>query len=218
MKLLYLRAHTWESAPARSRLRSLSASFAGEIGGFTLIELMVSIALLAILLGIAVPSLRQFIVRNSFESTVLELRGAVSRTRAEAIARGSVVSFAPPTAGNWTTGYEVFVDPLQRGAFTAGDTVGGGSGTDVRSAERLQVGTIPTGASLSWPTTASTAAPSAPYFMFDSRGRPIAPTGFGGNASLPVCVPSAIMATNNCREIVVDPVGRVRVNPYTKTI
>ena len=38
------------------------------------------------------------------------------------------------------------------------------------------------------------------------------------SASLPVCIPTAIIATNNCREIVVDVVGRVRVNPYTKAI
>lgn len=193
------------------------AHTAFKFGGFTLVEVMVGLAVLGILASIAVPSLRQFLVRASFDSTVLDLRGAVGRARAEAIARGTVVSFAPPTAGDWTTGYEVFVDPLQRGVFTATDQVGV-SGTDVRKSERLQVGTVSQSSSLSWPTTSSTAFPSASYFMFNQQGQPVSPTGVIDNTRLPVCIPSAIQATNNCREIVVDRVGRVRVNPYTKAI
>ena len=199
------------------KLRRVSAFFTFKSRGFTLVELMVGLAVLGILVSIAVPSLRQFIVRSSFENTVLDLRGAVGRARAEAIARSTVVSFAPPTAGDWTTGYEVFVDPLQKGVFTVGDKVGT-TGTDIRTAERLQVGTVSQSSSLSWPVTSSDGNNSALFFAFDARGRPVTVTGASGNASLPVCIPSAIQTTNNCREIVVDRVGRVRVNPYTKAI
>lgn len=189
-----------------------------KLGGFTLVEVMVGLAVLGILVSIAVPLLRQFIVRSSFDGTVLDLRGAVGRARSEAIARGTVVSFAPPTAGDWTTGYEVFVDPLQKGVFTAADQVGI-SGTDIRKAERLQVGTVSQSSSLSWPIKSSDGtSDSALFFAFDAQGRPVTTTGAKGNASLPVCIPSAIQATNNCREIVVDIIGRVRVNPYTKAI
>ena len=196
--------------------RRVNALFTVKSGGFTLIEVMVGLAVLGILASIAVPSLRQFIVRSSFENTVLDLRGAVGRARAEAIARGTVVSFAPPTAGDWTTGYEVFVDPLQRGVYTAADRIG--TGTDMRETERLQVGTAPTNSSLSWPVQSSDGNSSALFFAFDARGRPVTATGASGNASLPVCIPSAIQAINNCREIVVNIIGRVRVNPYTKAI
>ena len=186
------------------------------VRGFTIIELMVTIAILAILAAIAAPSLRQFLVRNSFESAALDLRGAVARTRAEAIARGVVVTFAPPAAGDWSSGYEVFVDPLQKGTFVAGDTVG--AGTDIRRAEKLLVGTTPSNLSLSWPAKSSDGASSAPSFLFDSQGRPVTSTGAIANASLPLCVPSNVLSSNNCREIVVDVVGRVRVNVFTKSI
>ena len=195
---------------SKSMLRSRSS-------GFTLIEALIAITILVILAGIAVPSLRQFLVRNAFESSVLDMRGAVSRARAEAIARGTVVTIGPSTVGDWSSGYEVFVDPLQKGVFSAADTLG--AGTDVRRAERLQVATMPQNLSLSWPAKSSDGSSnSAPSFLFDAQGRPVTTTGAKGNASLPVCIPTNMMAVNNCREIVVDVIGRVRVNPYTKAI
>ncbi len=184
--------------------------------GFTIIELMVTIAILAILAAVITPTMRQFLVRNSFDATVLDLRGAITRARAEAIARGTVVTIAPSTVGNWTSGYEVFVDPLQKGQFVSGDTVG--AGTDVRTSERLIVGTTPSGVSLVWPTSSSSGAAAAANFLFDAQGRPVTVTGARGNAALPLCVPSAFISTNNCREIVVDVVGRIRVNAYSKSV
>jgi type IV fimbrial biogenesis protein FimT len=203
-------------------LNQRKSGFAMQVGhnqstGFTLIELMVTIAIAAILLAIAVPSLRQFLVRGAFDGTILEIRGAVGRARSEAIARGNPVTFGPSTVGVWNSGYEVFVDPLQRGIFTAADVVG--ATDDVRKAERLFVGTVPQNSTFSWPaTTSDGTSASAQYFMFDSRGRPITSTGASGNASLPLCVPTSAIATNNCREIVVDVIGRVTVNPFTKAI
>jgi len=188
-----------------------------KLPGFTLIETLIAVALLAIITVWAMPHLRQFLVRNSFEGAVLDLRGAISRARAEAIARGTVVTFGPQTAGDWTSGFQTFVDPLQKGTFVAADSIG--TGTDQRKAEKLQVATTPSGLSLTWPAKSSSGtADSAPYFSFSADGRPVLTSGLSGNASLPVCVPSEFLATNNCREIVVDVIGRIRVNPYTKAI
>ncbi|MBI1904762.1 MAG: GspH/FimT family pseudopilin [Rhodocyclales bacterium] len=73
--------------------------------GFTLIELMITVAILAILLGVGVPSFVDYI-RNSRTSTqVNELATALNTARSEAIARGvpvsvSACSVAPDVSPN----------------------------------------------------------------------------------------------------------------------
>ena len=53
--------------------------------GVTLIELMVTLSILAILLGLAIPSFQSFIVSNRLTAQTNELLGAYQVARAEAI-------------------------------------------------------------------------------------------------------------------------------------
>jgi prepilin-type N-terminal cleavage/methylation domain-containing protein len=86
--------------------------------GVTMIELMVVITILAILLGLAVPYMRDFFIANRLESASNELIAALSVARNEAMRRGVPVGIqrgtpdagAQPGDGVWEKGWFVFVD------------------------------------------------------------------------------------------------------------
>lgn len=84
-------------------------------GGFTLLELLVSIAVAAVLLGIAVPSYLSIVQRNTIAANVNDLVGALNYARSEAVARGRSVYLCPSldqerctTQKNWNQGWIVF--------------------------------------------------------------------------------------------------------------
>jgi type IV fimbrial biogenesis protein FimT len=93
------------SLPARSR-------------GFTLIELMVTIAVAAILIAIAVPSFKTLTVSNALTTTANDMVGALNLARMEAIKLNATTQFC----GNTTT---------SNGSDTLGTACGTSSGAVV---------------------------------------------------------------------------------------
>ena len=71
--------------------------------GFTLVELMVTIAVVAVLLAIALPSFRKVIQRNRVASASNDLLASISYARTTAINRGQLVSMCPSTDGTGCT-------------------------------------------------------------------------------------------------------------------
>ena len=89
--------------------------------GFTLVELMVTTSIAAVMLAIAAPSLRDFVQRSQLSSAANDLSLALMYARSEAIKRGwpvtvcksanpSASSPACSSAANWQTGWVVFVN------------------------------------------------------------------------------------------------------------
>jgi type IV fimbrial biogenesis protein FimT len=74
--------------------------------GFSLLELMITITVMAILLAIAVPSFRDVIHRNQVSSASNALLASMNYARSEAITRGQLVSMCPgdKTSGCSSTG------------------------------------------------------------------------------------------------------------------
>jgi type IV fimbrial biogenesis protein FimT len=68
----------------RSPLRALAR-------GFTLIELMVTISVLAIIVAIGLPNLQSFVVSNRLNSHVNQFVGLMNYARSEAIVRNAIV-------------------------------------------------------------------------------------------------------------------------------
>jgi len=77
------------------------------VRGFTLIELMVTVTVLAILLAVAAPSFTSFIAGQKVKSASNDLTTALILARSEAIKRNADIVIAPVNANSWVGGWSV---------------------------------------------------------------------------------------------------------------
>lgn len=112
-----------------SGVRALSLRRPGaqlKAAGFSLVEMLTTMSILAILLVVASPGLASLTSANSLSSAQSELAAAVMLARGEAMKRGSQIGFAAlaPVAGTeFTGGWTIFVDSNGNGRFDAGEVV-----------------------------------------------------------------------------------------------
>jgi len=87
--------------------------------GFTLIELMVVLVILAILIGTGIPNFRTWIQNNRIDSATRNLAGAFQLARSEAVSRQTVVTVS--NGGNWGDGLSIYTDtnPAGNTAYNA---------------------------------------------------------------------------------------------------
>ena len=92
--------------------------------GFTIIELMVALAVAMIVLGMGVPSFRSLIQTNATATEVNNLATALHLARSEAVGRGVEVTLSPLGGGNWANGWVVGIDSDEDDVFPeAGEPV-----------------------------------------------------------------------------------------------
>ena len=96
--------------------------------GFTLIELMVTIAVVSIVLLTGIPSLNEMTDRNRLVSQINTIAGSLALARSEAIKSGTVVTICASSnttscnVTTWQSGWIVFTDLDKDAAIDAGDT------------------------------------------------------------------------------------------------
>lgn len=96
--------------------------------GVSLIELMVALVIMAILLGVGVPSFRSFLAGNRLSSSSNEMVSALALARSEAVRRGTRITVCKSangtgctTAGGWEQGWIVFTDQTRASAAATVD-------------------------------------------------------------------------------------------------
>ena len=76
--------------------------------GFTLVELMVTLAVFAIIVSLAIPSMQQIVASQRVRAVALDIASDLVIARNEAVKRGDNVQLAP-VAGGWTGGWTLKV-------------------------------------------------------------------------------------------------------------
>ncbi|MDP9965968.1 type IV fimbrial biogenesis protein FimT [Variovorax paradoxus] len=165
--------------------------------GFTLIELMVTVAIAAVLLVVAVPSFVNFQRNSELTSVANSFVAGVNAARGEAMKRGMNAMLVPATGTNWSSGWTVFVDQDRSGGLNTGDfTV-------------MQQPALPAYFSA---TGQGTANETPAYILFDAAG--YAKTKTAGFGALTMTIArndlSGTELTNQTRRIVIAKSGRAR--------
>lgn len=135
--------------------------------GFTLVELLFILAILAIALSIAAPSLSELLHNQRASTATQELRNALDFARESAAHSGQPISIAA-TSGDWTSGWEVFADP-------------GNSGTRPPQQPPLAAHSSLSGINVHTDST------SRRYLHFTPRGNAIQPNGAFHSGTLTLC-------------------------------
>jgi type IV fimbrial biogenesis protein FimT len=180
--------------------------------GFTLTELMVTLAIVGIIATVGGPSLKAFIQGSQLVSSSNELISALHVARSEAIKLNSRVTIcessngtACATTGDWSNGWIVFVDA--DGLLDGTGAPCTATGTDCllrihdsfNDSELTIKGVDNNGAVIS-------------SFTFTSRGLPKASNGSAQAGVFSVCSPSG------SRAVVLGLSGRVRVSDNAAVI
>lgn len=182
--------------------------------GFTLIEVMVTVAIVAILVGIAAPSFRDALQNARMTGLANDLMGDLNVARAEAVRRNARTYLCTSSNGTtctgtaWNEGWIVYIDVNNNGV----QEVATEPAVKARSA-------VPTGTNLSAvddlaggngsrqvlyrPSGASNVGGATVFFML-CDGRNTAAVG-------------ATAAENKGRTVRIEPTGRPLVTPRTCT-
>ncbi|MSR14320.1 MAG: prepilin-type N-terminal cleavage/methylation domain-containing protein [Gammaproteobacteria bacterium] len=89
--------------------------------GFTILELMMAVAIAAVVVAIGIPNLMTFVRTDTAVTDVNRLVTGLTLARSEAAGRGVPVVVVPISAGDWSTGWLIGTDLDGDGIFPEAD-------------------------------------------------------------------------------------------------
>jgi type IV fimbrial biogenesis protein FimT len=98
--------------------QAMSATFnpgARRARGFSLVELVTTISIVAVLAGVATPQMTSIVTRHRVQDATSDLFAALIRARGEALMLNGDVS-VKPVGGNWASGWQM-PDPTAPGKY-----------------------------------------------------------------------------------------------------
>ncbi len=184
--------------------------------GFTLTELMITLAIVGILLTVGVPSLKTLMQGNQLIASTNEIVSALHIARSEAIKLNTRVSICESsngatcaTTGSWKNGWIVFIDG--NGA-NPGDLVNTGSPCAAANTDcLLRIHDAISDNQLSV-TAVNSANNSVSSFTFTSRGLPKAINGATQSGVFSLCNYDSSNNVIGFRAVLLSLSGRVRVS------
>ena len=161
--------------------------------GATVLELMVTLAIAAILVTTGVPSFQNYLLRQHVRAAVNQLHHDLMLARSEAVYRNAVVIACPgaPESGcaswpDWSSGWIVFEDGDGDRALSVGEAV-------IRQGQLMQEVTV------------LTTSGRGPLRFFPDGSAP------GTNMSISLC---GLSGPADARKLVVSNIGRIRRDLY----
>jgi type IV fimbrial biogenesis protein FimT len=152
-----------------------------KIVGFTIIELMITLLIAAILAGAGIPALSDFISERSLAADITRFNGALALARSESITRGKNVVVCPSADGEsceskteWAAGWIVFRDVNSDNTVSLGTKACGATEDCILRYDQGM-------------KSATKVTAGANYLGFNGRGERIS----GSSTSIKICSPKA---------------------------
>jgi type IV fimbrial biogenesis protein FimT len=141
-----------------------------KLRGLTAVELMVVLAILAILVSLATPAWQSFMARQKRDVLASQLTAHLALARSMAISRGRSVALSTLGDG-WHSGWRVHLEMQRNGKWDFGEPVLANHTGDTQA---RMVGN----------------GPLRRYVIFGSDGRPVQSNGSFLAGSIQICTPS----------------------------